>query len=57
MAPVAHGRWLAERIPGVEAEISDREGHLTLLAHRVTDVHEWLLQHFCSHPPLGGLHS
>jgi pimeloyl-ACP methyl ester carboxylesterase len=46
MAPVAHGRWLAGRIPGVEAEISDTEGHLTLLAHRVTDVHEWLLARF-----------
>ncbi len=46
MAPVAHGRWLAERIAGVEAEISETEGHLTLLAHRVGDVHEWLLQHF-----------
>jgi pimeloyl-ACP methyl ester carboxylesterase len=46
MAPVAHGRWLAERIPGVEAEISASEGHLTLLAHRVPDVHEWLVARF-----------
>jgi pimeloyl-ACP methyl ester carboxylesterase len=46
MAPVAHGRWLAQRIPGVEAEISETEGHLTLLAHRVPDVHEWLLARF-----------
>ena len=46
MAPVAHGRWLAERIPGVEAEISDTEGHLTLLAHRIPQVHEWLLEQF-----------
>lgn len=46
MAPVAHGRWLAERIPGVEAEISDTEGHLTLLAHRIPQVHEWLLERF-----------
>ena len=46
MAPVAHGRWLAERIPGVEVEISDTDGHLTLLAHRIPDVHEWLLRHF-----------
>ena len=46
MAPVAHGRWLAERIPGVEAEISETEGHLTLLRDRVSDVHAWLLQHF-----------
>lgn len=46
MAPVAHGRWLAEQIPGVEAEISETEGHLTLLRDRVADVHEWLLQYF-----------
>jgi pimeloyl-ACP methyl ester carboxylesterase len=46
MVPPAHGRWLAERIPGVEAEISESEGHLTLLANRVPDVHAWLLRHF-----------
>jgi pimeloyl-ACP methyl ester carboxylesterase len=46
MVPPQHGRWLAERIPGVEAEISETEGHLTLLANRVGDVHAWLLQHF-----------
>lgn len=46
MVPPQHARWLADHIPGVEAEISDHEGHLTLLAHRVPDVHEWLLQHF-----------
>jgi pimeloyl-ACP methyl ester carboxylesterase len=43
MVPPQHGRWLAEHIPGVEAEISDTEGHLTLLANRVSDVHAWLL--------------
>jgi len=46
MVPPAHGRWLAERIPDVEAEISETEGHLTLLRDRVPDVHAWLLQHF-----------
>jgi len=46
MVPPTHGRWLAERIPGVEAEISDSEGHLTLLRDRVGDVHAWLVQHF-----------
>ncbi len=46
MVPPAHGRWLAARIPVVEAEISDSEGHITLATERVPSVHEWLLQHF-----------
>jgi pimeloyl-ACP methyl ester carboxylesterase len=41
--PVAHGRWLAERIPGVEARIEPRDGHLTLAERRVREAHEWLL--------------
>jgi pimeloyl-ACP methyl ester carboxylesterase len=40
--PVAHGRWLAQRIPGVEARILEDEGHLSLYA-RIPEVHEWLL--------------
>jgi pimeloyl-ACP methyl ester carboxylesterase len=46
MAPPGHGRWLAARIPGVQAEISDDQGHITLLMNRVPDVHEWLLERF-----------
>jgi pimeloyl-ACP methyl ester carboxylesterase len=45
MVPPQHGRWLAEHIPGVEAEFSDTEGHIALLVNRVPDVHAWLLQH------------
>ena len=41
--PVAHGRWLAARIPGVEARIDPDDGHLTLFARRVREAHEWLL--------------
>jgi pimeloyl-ACP methyl ester carboxylesterase len=43
--PLDHGRWLAAAIPDAEAWISEDEGHLTLLANRVPDVHGWLLQH------------
>jgi pimeloyl-ACP methyl ester carboxylesterase len=43
--PVSHGRWLAERIPGVEARIDPDDGHLTLIARRVAEAHEWLLRH------------
>lgn len=30
MVPIAHGRWLAERIPGVVAHLEDGEGHLSI---------------------------
>ena len=46
MVPPGHGRWLAAHIPGVEAEISDAEGHITLLTGRIPEVHEWLLARF-----------
>jgi pimeloyl-ACP methyl ester carboxylesterase len=46
MVPPTHGRWLAARIPGVEAEISDAEGHITLLTTRIPEVHAWLLERF-----------
>ena len=46
MVPPDHGRWLAQRIPGVEARVSDSDGHLTLISERVPEVHEWLERQF-----------
>lgn len=41
--PFAHGEWLARHIPGVEARLSDDDGHLTLIERHLDEVHEWLL--------------
>jgi pimeloyl-ACP methyl ester carboxylesterase len=44
--PISHGRWLAGRVRGVEARLTgDEDGHLTLTARRLREVHEWLLAH------------
>ena len=45
MVPVAHGRWLAERIPGVEAHISEEDGHLSIAVGRLGEIYDWLAAH------------
>ena len=42
--PYGHGVWLAEHIPGVEAHLTAEDGHLTLGALRVPEVHGWFLE-------------
>jgi pimeloyl-ACP methyl ester carboxylesterase len=43
--PVQHGQWLAASVPGAEADMSDRDGHLTTIG-RIGEIHDWLLQYF-----------
>ena len=43
MVPVQHGEWLAASVPGAEAEISERDGHITMIG-RIGEIHDWLLQ-------------
>ena len=37
---------LLRGLPGVEAHLTDDDGHLTLFKSRVGEVHAWLLEHF-----------
>jgi pimeloyl-ACP methyl ester carboxylesterase len=42
--PVGHGRWLAQRIPGVDARISASDGHISLIGSGVPKVQGWLAE-------------
>lgn len=42
--PLSHGEWLGTAIAGADVWLRNDEAHLSLLAHRVGEVHEWLLR-------------
>jgi pimeloyl-ACP methyl ester carboxylesterase len=42
--PFAHGERLAGHIPGVQAELTDDDGHLTLTERHLAEIHAWLLE-------------
>lgn len=42
--PFGHGEWLAGQIPGVQAELTDDDGHLTLTDRHLEQIHSWLLE-------------
>jgi len=41
--PVSHSKWLASKIPKVEARFLPDDGHVTLSTRRIPEVHAWLL--------------
>ena len=42
--PHAHGEWLANHIPNVDARILPDDGHLSVIVDHISEIHSWLLQ-------------
>lgn len=43
MVPFSHRKWLASRITNVDTRFLTDDGHLTISANRIPEVHTWLL--------------
>jgi pimeloyl-ACP methyl ester carboxylesterase len=43
MVPFAHGKWLAEHVPGVRAHLEDGEGHLSIAVSTIGPILDELL--------------
>jgi pimeloyl-ACP methyl ester carboxylesterase len=41
--PVAHARWLADRIPGVDAHFPEDDDHATIKASHAVQACDWLI--------------
>jgi len=39
----AHGRWLADRIPGVDARFPEDDDHGTIEASNSAEAYDWLI--------------
>jgi pimeloyl-ACP methyl ester carboxylesterase len=48
MVPGAHGDWLRAHLATAEGEVLAGEGHITLFAGRVGEVHAWLQEHLAA---------
>jgi pimeloyl-ACP methyl ester carboxylesterase len=44
MVPLAHGRWLADRVPGARAELRPEHGHLSLEVDAIGEILDGLLE-------------
>ena len=42
--PFGHGEWLAGHVPGVEAILTEDDGHLTLTTRHLSSIFEWLVE-------------
>ncbi len=42
--PFTHGEWLAGQVPGVDARLTDDDGHLTLTETHLEEILRWLLE-------------
>ena len=44
--PFQHGRWLVDHLPQAEPHLEPDEGHISLYARRIPEVHSWILAKF-----------
>lgn len=40
--PFSHGKWLSQKIPECEAHLEQGEGHLSIFASGIPEIHKWV---------------